>query len=68
MLILTDSEILTDIEDFKKRIQAAEAKLDMLPDGYLPYQEHKKRAQQQRVLEDEIAHVKRLIGIAAGAL
>jgi len=68
MQLITNAEIKQDIEDFELRIQAAQQKLSELPAGQLPYQEHKRREQQRRVYEDEIKHVKRLIGYAEEAL
>lgn len=68
MLILTDTDILKDIEDFEMRIQAAQNKLASLPEGHLTITEHKKREASRRVLTDEIKHVKNLINIAREAL
>jgi hypothetical protein len=67
MLILTDEDILQDIENFKKRIQDARGKLDMLPTGHLPYPEHKKREKQRRDLLAEIKHVQKMRGYAEEA-
>jgi hypothetical protein len=68
MKIITDAELKKDLEGFYERLQIARNKLANLPAGHLPYQEHKKREQARRILEDEINHVKRLIGIAEEAL
>lgn len=68
MLILTDEDIREDIRAFEARIAAARDKLAALPEGFLPLQEHKKREQTRQIYEDEIKHVKRLIGYAMEAL
>jgi hypothetical protein len=68
MLILTDDDIREDIRGFERRIQDAKDKLAALPEGYLPYQEHKKREKARRVLEDDVAHVRRIIHIAEESL
>lgn len=65
---LTTESILKDIEGFQARISEAKNKLAGLPGGYLSYPEHKKREKQRRELEDEIDHVKILIGYAEEAL
>ena len=68
MEILTDQEILEDIQEFKKRITAAREKLSSLPEGHLAYPEKKKREHQRRLLQGEIRHIEKLIGYAAEAL
>lgn len=65
---LTDEMVLEDIQGFRNRIQRAEEKLAVLPGGYLPYPEHKRRKQQRRYLEDDIQHIQTLIGYAKEAL
>jgi hypothetical protein len=67
-LNLTDQEILDDIAGFKDRILAAQAKLEDLPAGKLPYKEHQKREKARKVYEADIDHVQRLIEIAEEAL
>ena len=57
-----------DIESFKERIASAQAKLESLPVGFLPYPQHKQREKKRRDLKAEINHVKRLIAIAQEAL
>jgi hypothetical protein len=68
MKIITDAELQQDLVDLYDRLQIARSKLNNLPVGYLPHKEHKKRGQKRRILNDEIEHVKRLIGIAEEAL
>jgi len=68
MLILTDEDILVDIRGFERRIQAAHDKLAALPEGYLPYREHKKREKLRRELQAEIKHVLGLISYARETL
>ena len=68
IMILTDEDIKQDIAGFEARIQEAQDKLDMIPNGYLPYNEHRKREAARQAYADEIAHVKRLIGYAREAL
>ena len=65
---LTIKDILNDIEGFQERIFAAQTKLNLLPAGYLPYPEHKKRKQQQHQFEDDIRHLKTLRGYAQDAI
>ncbi len=64
---LTDSEIKEDIQEFEKRISAAREKIDDLPEGRLPFGEHKKRELQRRQFEDDIRHIEKLIGYAKEA-
>jgi hypothetical protein len=68
MLILTDKDILQDIENFKKRIQDAKFKLSELPATAGAWQAQKKLQEKRRILTSEIEHVKGLIGIAEEAL
>ena len=68
MLNLTRHDILKDIENFQKRIDAAKAKLDMIPNGYLQYNEHRKREVSKQSYLDEISHCRRLIKYAEEAL
>ncbi|MBL7180277.1 MAG: hypothetical protein ISS67_05980 [Desulfobacterales bacterium] len=65
---LTIKDILNDIEEFQERISAAQSKLNMLPAGYLPYPEYKKREKQRRDLQAKIEHVEKLIRIATEGL
>ena len=67
-LILTNEMIRSDLAGFQGRLQEARDKISKLPAGYLPYQEHKKREQTRRVLNDEIDHVKNLIHITNEAI
>ena len=68
MEVLTEQEILDDIEDFKDRISAARQKLENLPEGYLSYSKHRKREKVRRDLQDNIDHIQKLIKIAEEAL
>ena len=68
MLKLTNEDIRKDIMGFEERIRKAQNKLDMIPNGYLQYNEHRKREAARQAYADEIAHVKRLIGYAREAL
>ena len=68
MQVLTDQEILEDIEDFKDRISDARQKLADLPEGYLPYSEHRKREKKRQDLQDDIEHIEKLISIARETL
>lgn len=68
MLILTDEDILQDIEGFQQRISQAEDKMAALPETANTWQANKKLANKRHILESEIEHVKRLIGIAEEAL
>lgn len=68
MQILTDQEIKQDILEFQDRISIARQKLENLPEGFLPFQEHKKREQKRYDLESEIKHIQKIIEIATGAL
>lgn len=63
-MILTQADILRDIEQFQERIAAAQNKLAALPTGYLPYPEYKKREKQRQNLQAEIEHVRNLMRIA----
>jgi len=68
MEILTTEEIEQDILNYQARITAARRKLQLLPAGYLPFQEHKKREKVRRDLVAECHHVKTLIKIANDGL
>jgi len=61
---LTISDIEKDIARYKDRIQTAQNELIALPEGYLPFKQHKRRAKQRRDLQAEIKHVNILIGYA----
>jgi len=61
---LTAKDIQNDIEAFQARITAARRKLQLLPEGYLPHAEHKKREKVRRDLVADIHHTKTLIKIA----
>lgn len=61
---LTISDIQKDIMGYQQRIQTAEQQLANLPEGYLPYAEHKRREKVKRECQAEIDHVKGLIGYA----
>ena len=65
---LTKSEIQNDIQNFEGRISIARQKLADLPEGFLPFGEHKKREQKRYDLESEIKHIQKIIEIATGAL
>ena len=65
---ITVADIEQDIKNFKDRISATKNKLEMLPVGFLPYPQHKKREKQRRDLKAEINHVQGLIAIAQEAL
>jgi len=67
-LILTNDEIREDIEKFNERIQDAKAKLAALPATAATWQARKSLKEQRHILNSEIEHVKRLIGIAEEAL
>ena len=66
--MITHEGILRDVLGFEKRIVEARQKLDELPAGMLPYQEHKKREEQRREHQAEIAHVQQLIKYAMEGL
>jgi len=68
MILLTDEELQKDLAGFDRRLQASREKLAALPDGYLPYQEHKKREKTRRILESDRRHIQNLIHIAEEAL
>ena len=68
MLILTPESIQADIAGYETRIQEAETKLSELPEGRVPYQEHKKREAKRREHLSDIEHYTRLLGYAAEAL
>lgn len=68
MKMLTDKEIQQDIQEFQDRISAARGKLAGLPDGRLPFPEHKKREKQRRELEDDIRHFQKIITYAREGL
>lgn len=61
---ITTEDILKDIEGFQSRVSIAREKLAMLPTGFLPYPEHKRREKQKRKLQAEVVHVGKLISIA----
>ena len=61
---LTLQEIKEDIAEYEDRIHLAKLNLANLPEGRLPFKEHKKREGQRRDLQAEIEHVKQLIGYA----
>jgi len=61
MLQLTNNDIREDIRGFEQRIQIAREKLAVLPEGYLPYLEHKKREKVRRACEDEVKHCQQLM-------
>jgi len=67
-ITLTDEMILAEIESYKARIRAVQARLSGLPVGYLPFKEHKKREKERRSLQAEFQHVQKLMGYAAEAL
>jgi len=54
-------DIQNEIKGFKQRIEKARAELAGLPEGYLPYQEHKRRERIRREGEAEIEHCKQLV-------
>jgi len=64
LITLTNDLILDDIAGFEQRIQIAREKLAVLPEGYLPYTEHKKREKQHRELQADISHIENLIKYA----
>ena len=68
MLLLTDEDIMKDIKEFEKRIQAAREKLSELPKTAETWQARKKSMEKGRILESEIEHIKRLMAIAVEAL
>jgi adenine specific DNA methylase Mod len=68
MKLLTNSELMDDLEGYYDRLQIAKNKLANLPVGYLPIDENEKREKARRVLNDEIRHVENLIKIATEAL
>ena len=67
-LELTPEMIRVDIAGYRDRIEAARRRLAKLPEGQVPYPEHKKREEARRILLAEIEHVKRLIQIAGETL
>jgi len=67
-LNLTQDIILDEIEEYKKRIQAAQQKLSALPKTPHGPQERRKIKFKRMVLKQEIEHVKGLIRIAKEAL
>ena len=68
MEIITDENIMSDIQEYESRIQEAELELSKLPTAQLPYQQHKAREATRRELKSESEHVRRLLGYAAEAL
>ena len=67
-MILTIEAIEKDLDGYLARITATRRKLQLLPAGHLPFQEHKKREKVRRDLVAEIHHVKTLIKIATDGL
>lgn len=67
-LVLTKDGILKDIEGYNQRIEGARLKLSALPVTADTWKVRKKVKDQQRILTDEIAHVKRLLWYAREAL
>lgn len=65
---MTPKTIREDMRGFEQRIQVAREKLAMLPEGYLPYPQHKKREKQRQDLRSEIKHVQKMTGYAKEAL
>jgi len=65
---ITIADIEKDIENFKKRIATEQAKLELLPVGFLSYPQHKRREKKRQDLQAEIKHVQGLIAIAQEAL
>jgi len=61
---LSISDIKDDISEYQERIQTTRQKLIGLPEGYLPYPEHKKREKQRRELQADIKHLQQLMGYA----
>jgi len=61
---LTVDEIREDISEYQERISSAREKLSELPEGYLPFKQHKIREKQRRDLQAEIKHVEILTGYA----
>jgi hypothetical protein len=68
MLILTDRDILKDIEEFHERIRAARDKLSELPATAVAWKARKAAMNKRRILKADIEHCKRLISIAESAL
>ena len=58
---LTVTEIKEDITGYEDRIDLARLKLSELPEGYLPFKQHRARERRRRDLQAEIEHVKQLI-------
>ena len=61
---LTIKDIKRDIAGFEERIAKAQTELAVLPEGYLPFKQHKHREKQRRNLQAEIEYVKILIKYA----
>jgi len=53
---LSIKDIENDISGYQTRISSARKKLTGLPEGYLPYHEHKKREKMRRELESDIKY------------
>lgn len=68
MMILTNEDILQDIENYERRIQAAQDKLAALAPTAGTWQARKKLKEKQYILGSEIRHVNKLIDIARGGL
>ena len=67
MQILTDREIQDDIESFEDRIFRAREKLAELPQGILPYSEHRKRERRRNELQADIKHIESILRYAIEA-
>ena len=61
---LTLQEIKEHIAEYEDRIHLAKLNLANLPEGRLPFNEHKKRERQRREYESEIEHCLQLIHYA----
>lgn len=61
---LTIEDIKRDIAGFEDRIQKAQDQLHSLPEGYLPFKDHKAREKRRRDLQGEIQHATQLIAYA----
>ena len=68
MLELTAEIIQQDIAEYSERIRAAQDKLAQLPMTDSHWRELKKLTSKRRHLKGEIAHVKKLIGMAEESL
>ena len=61
---LTIEDIRRHISEYQARIQIAEQQIDLLPSGFLPYQQHRKRQAKESEAELEIVHCETLIRYA----